>query len=1034
MRTVMPEDNLMTPSKPTHNISRRTFAKMLACSAVMVSPSMLLPDRADAVTLGDFEYTTRQAGQTYGPGAVITQYTGQGPLTVPLELDGYPVTAVVHDSEALFSSVSVTDHPTIQCVFITWSSSITSCSFVRCAALREIQLSSSTLNALTVTSCTTLETLYATGGILRSLAGITGCPRLSSLNASYNSLGNFSYPQLSSLRTLIVSECNLSSISLAGYASLEVLNTGYNRFTSLDLSSCVNLQSLISFSGQISSINVAACAKAKKIYIQNNKITYLDLSSNVLLTELNCMNNRLSSLDISNNPVLDVSKCYCRDNRIIDVSALQARGVPDANIFPQYPEYEIVDTVEDFSYHSNTFGTDAVLSSMVWKDEWFSTSPTEYNHKLATIAMAFSTLAYSGDEQIRAALVKLGFTQTDILVNPSQYVTGDDKVGFTLATKKINVSGRTRRLLVVVVRGTSDGTEWRSNMDVWDRRYPAGEISLDEVPKGEHFGFKNAADLVLQAIRQWFDDKMISRDELGSFGKVLVTGHSRGAVVANSLATTLQNGNLYQYSDIYAYAFATPNFGVNPSGAFNVHNIINIEDFVPRSPLALWGYGKNGQMYYLPSVSNCDATYYSGLKFAMNSVFRQMTGVDFASYPDGASPTEGFVSAVGGYASQVVNYYDTRHGPDQMSSYDFFMLLADFMGDQSNGSKQEALFNATLSDFPAFILYFVGEKFLKLITHSHCPEAYLSWMKSQENRNDLFQPYHMTIALEGISSLQVLSQGSEKILVDIADGEIQEIENGLPAYIDGHGIMTITLPSDEEVSLSALKGFLPDVLVSVSRTLSDGEAEYVVLAANGSNDSARVVGTVTSDNTVSIVDAISLSSEELKFELREIKVASDEIEITAVASDGGTVSGGGLMQKGESAIFEAFPDEGMRFVGWRTGDDVVSTDSRFAYTAQSSVAIVAQFDYRKHIGECKFVASSFPRSSLQHENSNSTTLIEGLSMEGEALVPGRDYEVYERDVSALSAKSIGQENVTEIHIEGKGDYFGEVVDTVMIPS
>ena len=84
----------------------------------------------------------------------------------------------------------------------------------------------------------------------------------------------------------------------------------------------------------------------------------------------------------------------------------------------------------------------------------------------------------------------------------------------------------------------------------------------------------------------------------------LITGHSRGAAVANILTVDLDNGNfkVNGKKNVYAYAFATPNYSKDlTADGYNYNNIFNFcfrDDFVTRVPLDEWGYGKLGITYW----------------------------------------------------------------------------------------------------------------------------------------------------------------------------------------------------------------------------------------------------------------------------------------------------------------------------------------------------------------------------------------------------------------------------------------------------
>ena len=219
-----------------------------------------------------------------------------------------------------------------------------------------------------------------------------------------------------------------------------------------------------------------------------------------------------------------------------------------------------------------------------------------YDAKLATQCAEYAMLAYdemelSGDYYVSgsrkdtptALISKLqadGFTSSDIEAYHYQNEVDND-VSFVLARKAALINGSWRTLIAVVIRGT-DGVEWQGNMDVTGSAYNSSE--------NDHRSFKTAAtnvEFYLDAYKVAYN---ISNPVY------LVTGHSRGAAVANLLAEKLNTTS--GTSNVYAYTFATPNATKTPNKSrTNIYNFCFDDDFVPQVPLDedhSWGYGKHG--------------------------------------------------------------------------------------------------------------------------------------------------------------------------------------------------------------------------------------------------------------------------------------------------------------------------------------------------------------------------------------------------------------------------------------------------------
>lgn len=183
-------------------------------------------------------------------------------------------------------------------------------------------------------------------------------------------------------------------------------------------------------------------------------------------------------------------------------------------------------------------------------------------------------------------------------------------VSYTIATKKVIAQGNEENLVIVVIRGTNTD-EWYGNMDITGEKY---DKSLKE-----HYSFELAANDLENNIFQYLQFHNIENT------KLIITGHSRGAAVANIVAKDMTDMSLPygQITDVYAYTFATPNCTLEYESVCdsydNIYNFCFNDDFVPSVPLNDWGYKKYG--HTLTSVAqDC----YSNTEF-QNSINKYVT-------------------------------------------------------------------------------------------------------------------------------------------------------------------------------------------------------------------------------------------------------------------------------------------------------------------------------------------------------------------------------------------------------------------------
>jgi hypothetical protein len=189
---------------------------------------------------------------------------------------------------------------------------------------------------------------------------------------------------------------------------------------------------------------------------------------------------------------------------------------------------------------------------------------------------------------LQAQLEYDGFTA---IVSKNYHNEIENDISYTFAHKKVNDD---ETLFAVILRGT-DYVEWRGNMDI-------GEDSK------RHKSFETAKSCLKDAINNY-----ITTNQLKDKINFLITGHSRGAAVANLLAVDLNDKQIKinGLKNVYAYTFATPNnikrtideitdelIDLDKNGT-NIFNFCFADDFVPQVPLSSigWNYGK-GLTYF----------------------------------------------------------------------------------------------------------------------------------------------------------------------------------------------------------------------------------------------------------------------------------------------------------------------------------------------------------------------------------------------------------------------------------------------------
>ena len=250
-----------------------------------------------------------------------------------------------------------------------------------------------------------------------------------------------------------------------------------------------------------------------------------------------------------------------------------------------------------------------------------------------------SLLAAAGynKELTRDNFTAMGF-DSNLKANNWNYTQGHH-VGYMMGYKD-TLKGE--RIVLVVIRGSCD--PFLTSPD-WISDYTVGPEN------SRHLGFSKATEEVLSALKSYvnvYDDDV----------RILLTGHSRGAAVANLVAADLINSGV-SVNNVFAYTFACPKVVTNsPSNLLtnsNIFNNCNDWDVVTHIPC--------------PGVS-----FGNVLEIALGNPLKKATAIALILIKANAS------------SNQWERYGNTAHfteGHDitSLRSYEDLVLLMDHIGD-----------------------------------------------------------------------------------------------------------------------------------------------------------------------------------------------------------------------------------------------------------------------------------------------------------------------------------------------------------------
>lgn len=242
--------------------------------------------------------------------------------------------------------------------------------------------------------------------------------------------------------------------------------------------------------------------------------------------------------------------------------------------------YDIADADYSFDYRqffgSNTSYSDSICSaSLILANTIYSDCGFSYDFG-ETFTSITEMMEYHGFANVIDYKLAVGYDTNGISV---EAYTDDDISEIGIGYHEVTYNGTTKTILGVVIRGT-DGTieEWSSNFDMGD---------TDDWESEYHKGFYITEERIKAFVSQYVAVYLSNAENLTYW----ITGHSRGAALANILAARLiDEGN-----DVFAYTFATPSTTIsdskNESKYSSIFNFANTSDFVTYVPLKEWSFG-----------------------------------------------------------------------------------------------------------------------------------------------------------------------------------------------------------------------------------------------------------------------------------------------------------------------------------------------------------------------------------------------------------------------------------------------------------
>lgn len=233
----------------------------------------------------------------------------------------------------------------------------------------------------------------------------------------------------------------------------------------------------------------------------------------------------------------------------------------------------------------------------------------QYSQAISKLAVLYSAEVYTkthvqitegnmtGGNDTGVELGNMLGMQDSQMIHISSYdydVDQDDVTSFYIGHKDLIYNGKKEEVIVLSIRGTNGtNTEWSSNFDIGadTQNYYSmvGASHPHWLNKQNHKGFDVSANRVMEKVEAYLS-KYVDMD---ANLNILVTGHSRGAAIANIIGAKYEKDDRF---NSYTYTYASPNTTTasDATSYKTIFNIVNTDDIITYLPLEAWGFTKYG--------------------------------------------------------------------------------------------------------------------------------------------------------------------------------------------------------------------------------------------------------------------------------------------------------------------------------------------------------------------------------------------------------------------------------------------------------
>ncbi len=402
-----------------------------------------------------------------------------------------------------------------------------------------------------------------------------------------------------------------------------------------------------------------------------------------------------------------------------------------------------------------------------WNDSCFKNDSSAFNSKLAYLSIAYSAAAYTEQraDYVNDALRASGFQK--ITSGDSYSVNKRDGIGYTIASKTL--SGKDGAVLLAVILRGSTGEEWYGNFDLAENETTAAR-------EQHHYNFKKAETGVMQTLTDYCAENGFEKEHT----KIWITGHSRGAAVANLLAADVNESALAEQENVYAYTFATPNTTKDKTRYDNIFNLLNEGDLFAGVPIEKWGYRRYGTDIVLPDLFRKAGVSDDGMQAGTAAVFQDFTGADYSQYRYDTAGVANVIKQASDLVDDTTNFYTLKFsfGSETATMYQYFQTIGDLLAgdDAARSAATRKLGKSVLGedDFTGISISLMNLALSGNVYFVHMPENYLSWLQIMSD-SDMKQDGSMDPVIIKQSGKAIVRKGKKETYSAIALGTKKKV-------------------------------------------------------------------------------------------------------------------------------------------------------------------------------------------------------------------------------------------------------------------